>query len=244
MIRRVLGMLLLVALLAGCQKEDLLKGLDQRQANEVIAVMQRNNIGAEKIDHGKTGFSVIVRQPDFVAAVDLLNVYNLPPQPRIEISQMFPSSSLVSSPRAEKARLYSAIEQRLQQSLETIDGIVSSRVHVSYDIDAGENGSTKRPIHLSALAIYSNDVQPSILIGEIKRFLKNSFSEVEYDNISVVLSQRSALQHAPPSVSAQPNRFDHPVVIGALVLLALLAGAAGLAWRMPKLRALLPQAKE
>jgi type III secretion system YscJ/HrcJ family lipoprotein len=240
---RISSALLLVALLAGCQDEDLLKGLDQRQANEVIAVMQRNNIGAKKIDHGKTGFSVAVRRPDFVAAVDLLNIYNLPPQPRVEISQMFPAGSLVSSPRAEKARLYSAIEQRLQQSLESMDGIVSSRVHVSYDIEAGESGTSSHPIHLSALAVYNSDVQPSILIGEIKRFLKNSFTEVEYDNISVVLSQRSPLQHAPPSVSATPDKFDNPIVIGALALLALLAGATALVWRVPALRRVLPQPK-
>lgn len=243
MMGRVLGACLLVALLAGCGEKELLKGLDQRQANEVIAVMQRNNIGAEKIDKGKTGFSVTVGQPDFVAAVDLLNVYNLPPQPRVEISQMFPSSSLVSSPRAEKARLYSAIEQRLQQSLETMDGIVSSRVHISYDIEAGESGSSKKPIHLSALAVYNNDVQPSILIGEIKRFLKNSFAEVDYDNISVVLSQRSAAQHALPTVSATRSSFGNPVVIGVLALLVVLAGAAALAWRLPALRRLLPKLK-
>lgn len=55
---------------------------------------------------------------------------------------MFPADALVSSPRAEKARLYSAIEQRLEQSLKIMDGIVSSRVHVSYDVDTGDSGKT------------------------------------------------------------------------------------------------------
>lgn len=38
MIRRYLYTFLLVMTLAGCKDKDLLKGLDQEQANEVIAV--------------------------------------------------------------------------------------------------------------------------------------------------------------------------------------------------------------
>ncbi|MGS9164624.1 EscJ/YscJ/HrcJ family type III secretion inner membrane ring protein, partial [Salmonella enterica subsp. enterica serovar Infantis] len=74
--------------------------------------------------------------------------------PRVEIAQLFPADSLVSSPRAEKARLYSASEQRLEQSLQTMEGVLSARVQISYDIDAGEKGRPPNPVHLSALAVY------------------------------------------------------------------------------------------
>lgn len=86
--------------------------------------------------------------------MDWLKIYNLPGKPDIQISQMFPADALVSSPRAEKARLYSAIEQRLEQSLKIMDGIISSRVHVSYDVDNGDSGKTALPIHISVLAVY------------------------------------------------------------------------------------------
>ncbi|MGR2462654.1 type III secretion system inner membrane ring lipoprotein PrgK, partial [Salmonella enterica] len=114
--RRYLYTFLLVMTLAGCKDKDLLKGLDQEQANEVIAVLQMHNIEANKIDSGKLGYSITVAEPDFTAAVYWIKTYQLPPRPRVEIAQMFPADSLVSSPRAEKARLYSAIEQRLEQS--------------------------------------------------------------------------------------------------------------------------------
>ncbi|WP_434626699.1 EscJ/YscJ/HrcJ family type III secretion inner membrane ring protein [Chromobacterium sp. CV08] len=220
MIRASLKAALLALLLAGCQQQDLLKGLDQQQANEVIAVLQRHNIEAAKTDRGKTGFSIAVAQPDFAAAVDWLKTYNLPSRPRVEVAQMFPADSLVSSPRAEKARLYSAIEQRLEQSLQTMDGILSARVHVSYDLDGGEGGRPAAPMHVSALAVYDRDVDAGAMINNIKRFLKNSFAEVEYDNISVVLSRRDeAQQQAPtPAAASKPG--------GALWLLALLAAAA------------------
>lgn len=67
---------------------------------------------------------------------------------------MFPSDSLISSPREEKARLYSGIEQRLEQSLQTMNGVVTARVHVSYDLDSGEGGRKVVPIHMTTVVTY------------------------------------------------------------------------------------------
>lgn len=220
----------LVLLLAACQQQDLLKGLDQQQANEVIAVLQRHNIEAEKTDRGKTGYSVSVAPPDFAAAVDWLKSYDLPSRPRVEVAQMFPADSLVSSPRAEKARLYSAIEQRLEQSLQTMDGVLSARVHISYDLDSGEGGRAARPVHLSALAVYDRDTEPEQKVNDIKRFLKNSFADVDYDNISVVLSRRSEAQQQAPSTPLAERGLGLVWLIVGAVLLALL-GAAGWLWQ-------------
>lgn len=43
-----------------------------------------------------------------------------------------------------------------------MDGIVSSRVHVSYDVDTGDSGKTALPIHISVLAVYEKDINPEI----------------------------------------------------------------------------------
>lgn len=212
-------------LLVGCRQPSLLEGLDQQQANEVVSVLQRNNISATKVDNGKAGHSVNIASPDFAAAVDLLTLYSLPSKPRVEIAQMFPADSLVASPRAEKARLYSALEQRLEQSLNTLAGIVSARVHVSYDLESGESGRKAAPIHVSALVVHERDSEPQLLIGDIKRFLKNSFSALDYEHISVVLSKRALIQHAAPSL--EPRARDLSWLYGLLVLGILGAATYG-----------------
>lgn len=221
-------LVLLCLMLVGCRQPSLLEGLDQQQVNEVISVLQRNNIAATKINNAKAGYSVNIMQADFAAAVDLLALYSLPSKPRVEIAQMFPADSLVASPRAEKARLYSALEQRLEQSLATLEGVVSARVHVSYELEAGESGRKVAPIHLSALVIYERDSEPQRLVNDIKRFLKNSFSAVDYEHISVVLSKRAVIQHAAPFL--EPRSSGVTWLYGIFVL-GILAAVAYLVMR-------------
>lgn len=216
-------------LLAGCKQENLLQSLEQRQANEVVAVLHQNNIKAFKRNNGKSGFSVDVEQIDFAAAVDILKVYDLPSPKLIEIADMFPVDSLVASPRAEKARLYSAIEQRLEQSLRTISEVVSARVHVSYDLDGADRGQKSRPIHLSTLIVYEEETDPQAMINNAKRFLKNSFDQVEYDNISVVVSKRRILQSETPTISSRQPQRQLGTWIGIIAVL-LVTTIAALVW--------------
>ena len=207
---KYISLLLFILLLCGCKQQELLNHLDQQQANDVLAVLQRHNINAEKKDQGKTGFSIYVEPTDFASAVDWLKIYNLPGKPDIQISQMFPADALVSSPRAEKARLYSAIEQRLEQSLKIMDGIVSSRVHVSYDVDTGDSGKTALPIHISVLAVYEKDI--------------------------VLSKRRDIIEQAPTYEISEPV-FAYDKAMPVSILLALISVAT--CWLLWKYRAIL-----
>lgn len=209
--------------LAGCE-EELLKSLDQRQANEVLAALQQANIPADKRDEGKAGFSVYVQKSDFSAAVTLLEAHDLPSKPRVEISDMFPADSLATSPRSEKARLNSAIEQRLEQSLLVLPSVVQARLHVSYDVEGAAGRQQTTPTHISALIVYQNADDEAVLINQIKRFLKNSLSTVNYDDISVVLTKKSELPlHASQNV-APKQQFDQMFIVGGAVVLVLVIG--------------------
>lgn len=224
MMNKYLILPLLAFVLVGCKQDILLKGLDQQQANEVIALLQRNNIKVEKKEVAKEGYSLSVNPHDFSASVDLMNTYGLPRQRAVDIAQMFPADSLVSSPRAEKARLYSGIEQRLEQSLFAISGVVSARVHVSYDLNSSEGERRRSPVHLSALLNHDNSItDTSLLISDVKRFLKNSFEDVNYDNISVVLSKINETQRqAPVTIQAAKSNLTSWFIAAALGIFAIL----------------------
>jgi len=214
--------LLLCLILTACDQE-LLKSLDQRQANEVLAVLQQANITAKKQDGGKLGYSINVPQADFAKSVELLKTNDLPSKARVEIAQMFPADSLATSPRAEKARLYSGIEQRLEQSLLVLPSVIKSRLHISYDVESSASRQETAPAHVSVLVVYRNADDEAVLINQIKRFLKNSLQSVNYDDISVVLAKGNVeTMIAMPTAEKQFVYSPELVTAAGVAMLALI----------------------
>lgn len=180
----------LFPLLSGCKDQSLLTNLDQRQATEIQAVLQKHQITSTRKALGKGLFDISVKKEDMGIAIQILEEYQLPTLSRIEVTQLFPSDALVSSPQAEKARLISAIEQRLEQSLLTIDHIIDARVHVSYPISP-----TERIIptpHASALVFYEEGmIDNEQLSDDVRAFIHNAFNDMNEDNITVLLYPRN-----------------------------------------------------
>jgi len=215
---------LLLLLLTGCRTE-LLANLSQRQANETIALLQRHGIEAQKKDMGKGRFKVDVGKRDFAEAVSLLERHQLPTKDNVSIADLFPTDSLVNSPAAERARLISGLEQRLEQTLRSIERILSARVHVSYPMN--ERSEASREMHVSVLVNYDGPLNDAILIQRLKQLIKNSFDALSYDNISIVVFQASA---APEPIVAQARDREWDLwrwlPVGVVMLIGALAGAS------------------
>lgn len=188
---RTLLLLLALLLLAGCARMPLLENLDERQANEVIAVLLRHNIDAQKLSVGKGGYQVEVGARDLPEAIDLMQRNDLPSAPRSQVAAAFPADGLVSTPLGERARLISAVEQRLEESLGLLDGVQSSRVHLNYDANLGTEGrrAERRRMHVAAVVAHHPGIDEEVLLQSVKRFLRNTFDGIEYDNVSVLLTE-------------------------------------------------------
>jgi type III secretion protein J len=215
--------------LVGCSK-PLFENLSERQANEVVAALLSSNIDASKAREGKQGYVVRVDKADMSDAIELVQSRNLPSRERVEISSAFPADALVSTPESERARLFSAIEQRLEQSLAVFDNVILARVHLSYDTRrSNPRRDEDVPMHVSAVLATRGEVDAEGLIQRVKRFLRNSFARVDYDNVSVVLVS------APSTPIVEVTKRPFP--IGAVVSVAFGAMAAAaalclLVWRL------------
>lgn len=226
------GILLAVSvLLMGCARADLLQGLDERQANEVVAVMLRHNIAADKRLHGKAGFMVQVPPGDLAEAIDLVQAQSLPSAPRTQIANQFPADAMLSTPLGERARLLSAIEQRLEESLAALEGVQVARVHVSYDAGSTEGSLQYRKppaMHVAALLVHMPGVDEQVLLQSVKRFLRNAFVDVAYDNVSVVLTPAQPTRVL--GVTAQEHRSG--VWLALVIPLLLLVAVGALVWAL------------
>jgi len=186
--------LLLLFGLAACRTE-LLTGLSQRQANEAIALLQRHDIEARKKELGKGRYKIEVDSADFPDAVGLLDRQGLPRRDDVSIADLFPTDSLVNSPAAERARLISGIEHRLEQTIQSIERVLSARVHISYPLS--DRSYSGQAMHASVMVTYDGPQDDAILIQRLKQLLKNSFDALSFDNISIVVFQAREMQQTP-----------------------------------------------
>lgn len=220
---RCLWLLLCMMMLSACHEDNLLSNLTQTQANQVLAILQQHNIAAQKSGTQKTGYNITTGQGESTAALSIINQYQLPWSNNVQISQAFPEDALVASPNAEKARVISFQEQRLEQTLRVIVQVVNARVHISYPSFNNETSARKNDTHVSVLISYKGRIDDTIFIPQVKSLIKNSVEDVNYENISVVLFPAPSIQYASPvNIQSKGSQLLFPVLITALVITVLI----------------------
>ena len=129
----LLGMLIAAAclLFSGCEKETTLhSGLEERQANLVMAALLDEGIECHKIPGEEGTWNVMVQESKFAAAVNLLERKGLPRRAHQGIGEVFKKTGMISSPSEERIRFMDALAQDLSRTISGIDGVIDARVHV------------------------------------------------------------------------------------------------------------------
>ncbi len=228
---RGIAPLALVAALAGCSRAQLFTGLTEREANEMMAVVQSSGLSAIKSskDNGKT-WTLEAPQGQFAQEVALLQARGYPHERYESLGDVFKKQGFVSSPTEEHARLTYGMQQELERTLTDIDGVVDARVHIAMP-QADPLSDTPKPSSASVFIKYDPSVDLSSQVASIKSLVVNGVEGLPYDKVTVVLSPVRAMPAPPrpPTVAA----------VGAPVLL-LVAAAGGVAgaglWRLQRRR--------
>lgn len=215
---------LLAMLLMACNENNLLENLTQQQANQVLAILQQYDISAHKQGGGKAGYTIAVNRAEATAALSIINLYQLPWSADIQIGQAFPESALVASPNAEQARVISLQEQRLEQSLRIIGQVVNAKVHISYPVFSNDSANKLSNVHVGVIITHKGNIDESVFISQIKSLIKNSLSNIRYENISVVLFSAPSIQYVSPTKvrSAEFTVWQGGLIV--VVFAALLIG--------------------
>src|SRR5688500_2563695 len=226
------AVLLLACLLAGC-KVDLYSGLNEAEANEMVAALSTEGIAADKqrSDGGGQGGGAWQGRVDegrLSAALELLRAQGLPHDRYQSMGQVFQKQGLVSTPAEERMRYIYAVSQELSQTLRTVDGVVAARVHVV--IPANDPLSDKiRPSSAAVFIKHRPEVDLRLLAPAVKQMVAHSIEGLSHDQVSLSLFE--ARRPVPPP--ARPAAARGSTIAGllpsstAVVLIALLlAGAA------------------
>ncbi|MBR4653778.1 MAG: type III secretion inner membrane ring lipoprotein SctJ [Kiritimatiellae bacterium] len=178
-------------LLAGCDKETTLhSGLEERQANLVMAALIDAGISCHKAPGEEGTWNVMVSEPRFADAVNLLERKGLPRRPHMGVGEVFKKTGMISSPSEERIRFMDALAQDIARTISMIDGVVDARVHVVLP----ENDPFARNALPSsaAVAIRSRwDADITDLVPSVKGLVKNAIEGLQPEKIMVTIFRDS-----------------------------------------------------
>jgi type III secretion protein J len=225
----------LLAFLVGCSKQELYSQLSERQANEMVAVLQSAGIDADKqTQEGR--FSVMTTSADFPQAVRLLSAQGYPRETFETMGQVFKKEGFVSTPLEERARLVHAMSQEIASTLTSIDCVVTARVHLVVP----EKHPLIDKVQPAAAAVFIKhrpECDLSSQVTQIKALVVNSIEGLAYDNVTVALFPAEGVptEAPPPRADASPTAVwasaALPLAVGAGTGSFALAGGGLLWWR-------------
>ena len=228
---RLLPAFVLALALAGC-KTGLYSGLNETEANEIVATLSAGNIDARKERPDGTDWQVQVDEGSIGPALALLGAQGLPHERFASMGDMFQKQGLVSTPSEERMRYIYAVSQELSQTLRSIDGVVSARVHVV--IPATDPMSDKiRPSSAAVFIKHRPDVDLRLLAPAVKDLVAHSIEGLTPDQVSLSLFE--APRVTAPAVAAvaadgPPDRLIlgllSPRAVVVLMVLLMLAAVA------------------
>ena len=187
----VFALLSAVSLLAGCDKETTLHaGLEEQQANLVLAALIDAGISCHKSPGEEGTWNVMVSEPRFADAVNLLERKGLPRRPHMGVGEVFKKTGMISSPSEERIRFMDALAQDIARTISMIDGVVDARVHVVLP----ENDPFARNALPSsaAVAIRSRwDTDITDIVPSVKGLVKNAIEGLQPEKIMVTIFRDS-----------------------------------------------------
>ena len=187
----VFAVLSALALLAGCDKETTLHaGLEERQANLVMAALLDAGIDCHKSPGEEGTWNVTVAESRFAEAVNLLVAAGLPRRPHQGIGEVFKKTGMISSPSEERIRFMDALAQDLARTISMIDGVVDARVHVV--IPENDPFARNALPSSAAVAIRSRwDADVTDIVPSVKGLVKNAIEGLQYEKIMVTIFRDS-----------------------------------------------------
>jgi type III secretion protein J len=242
---RVSATIILAATLAGCSAE-IEHGLDERQANQIAALLDEHGVSADKArDDGNDAWKIVVPRAELARSFELLEAYDLPRRDRRGMQETLADHGLIPSMGEEQARLESARAVELERTLERAPGVVSARVHLALP-DASRLDEHLPP---RASVLLRTEGQAAIGEREVRALVAGATTGLAADAVSVVITAGRAPPEASPLEPVGPVRVargekSRVVAIAASGLaLLLLLGAALLftAFRLISLRGRTPE---
>ena len=228
---RALVVLVVVLLSAGCQSVNVISGLEENQALEIIVLLRQNGITATKspVEGGQDiAWTVAVDSRDASNAFLVLAENELPRDQPKGFEAFFGQSKLIPTETEEKAIFLQAQSGELARTIERMPSVIDARVHISIpnhdplrQLMQGE-----KPPQPSAsvfvkywLPTEETPAESRLNESDIKRLISGSVEQLEVANVDVVMK---AVQQDMSGLTARAGGPDPTMLFYPLAGLTLL----------------------
>lgn len=194
--RITLLFVLCIFTLAACNEAPLLDGLNQNDANEVLVLLSKRGIPAQKKSVEKQQeitWSIFVAASDEDQARELLVANHLPKVREMGLSGVCKDASMIPTPKTEKCRELLALKGEIINSLETIPGVVHADVVLNIPDKEDfptEGGAVQRPA-ASVVVQAGESPSESLTESKVQQFVANAVTGMDMRDVAVIISRVS-----------------------------------------------------
>lgn len=229
-----LAVLLAALLLGGCAV-PVAGGLEDGDANRVVAALDRVGIEAVKeSDPAVEGkYRVTVSRDDAQQAILAMQSEGLPRARTQGVLDAVDKGALVPSAAQEQAQLVAGMAGDLERTLEGVDGVLSARVHLNVSPIDPLAGSAP-PKTTASVLIEHRGLAPPITEAAVARLVAGGVRGLAQADVAVVM----VAHPAPPRASGSEMAHVGPISVAhasmrllqaALGVLVALVGGLGIA---------------
>jgi type III secretion protein J len=220
---------LLLGLITGC-RDRIHHGLDERQANELQRVLIERGFDARKVPESgkKPSWALEVDDEQGPDAVRVLAELGLPRPMEAAGCDVFGGGGLVRTPVEEQLCRVRVMEQGLEKTLGTVEGVLFARVHLVVPPPA-RPGQAASPAKASALLRVAPG-EASRLQGSreaLRALIAGGVEGLSTEAVSLLVDEVST-RVVPPAPG--PTPLTRLRVLLAVLCLLLTGLSAGLGW--------------
>lgn len=201
--KRALYSLTILLLLTGCEeKTAIVSGVDEKEANIIIVMLQSRGISAAKTQVATTGageqaaptYYISVPDSQRVDAIAFLNQNGLPKKKGTTLLELFGKQGLMTTEKEETIRYQAGLSQQIANTIMMIDGVIDASVQLSFPPEETIPGQQQAEKKITA-AVYVKhqgviDDPNTHLEDKIKRLVSGSVTGLDMNDVTVV-SDRS-----------------------------------------------------
>jgi len=180
---------------------EVVHGLTEYEANQVLVVLNRQGIAATKaVEEGRVvTYKIVVNDSEADRALALLVLNKLPKQRSQGLAEVYPAGGggLIPTKSEEKARFLMALQGEIERKLVLVPGVLQAHVSiVQPDKDIIRDLDKAPPPSTASVAIVyapNKDGSAPVTDKQMKMLVSTSVEDLKPDNVEVLMRPNEAM---------------------------------------------------